>query len=1175
MSERTVLAPPPPGQVRAELEEFVRADLLGPAGGETEEVTEQVTERYIVGTLAPRGEVIPADEMDRLAEDTEEGIAAADDDEEDGDGAPSQATFFPSSFGLSFVVDGEETDVVVEGSWGRYHRRDSEVARTDGTFPKVWKREPMSGVVSLPLVEGPVAETSFAVDQPEVVLRGRVRRRDGQWVVSLFLVNAQHAVEKLKATRWIFQCELRVRGAGDASAPFRRRGVLVPGADHGDAAELRALAMRYRSLPEFAVGHGVGVHAELDPVDSSRAVELRTVAMPGHEVPRAESVTAIDEPELAGLVLDMKRLADAPDADLPGMLAPVVVAYESWLAARDAEAGDPVSGLGEFHAETRSALADCREAARRIRAGIEILAEDADAAEAFRFANHAIWLQRVRGVAAALRRRDPKSSIDDLVTRADVPENRSWRPFQLAFLLLGLPALSDPTHPERIGDDALADLLWFPTGGGKTEAYLGLAAYTFAIRRLKPKLGGYDAGDGVAVVMRYTLRLLTIQQFQRAAALLCACEMIRRGDEQRWGSSPFRLGLWVGGRVTPNTTDAAEEWVRSQKGKRTGQQAAGGSPYQLTTCPWCGTGLQPQRDISVDLVRRRTVIACPDPAGACPFTLRRSPGEGIPVLVVDEELYRLPPALVIATVDKFAQMPWRGEAQALFGRVSGRCERHGYRTPDISWEADSHPAKGNHPPARTLPAGPLRPPDLIIQDELHLIAGPLGSLVGLYETAVDYLCTWRLDEQRVRPKVIASTATVRGAERQVAGLVVRRLAVFPPPALDAADSFFARERSLDASPGRRYLGVCAHGRRFKQVLIRVYVAGLLAAQTLHDKYGANEVTDPYMTLVGYFGSLRELGGMRRLVDDDVRARIGRGGARGLVRRRPPIVEELTSRLSSAQIPQVLDRLALPVGGTRGDGQGHPVDVLLATNMISVGVDITRLGLMVVAGQPKSAAEYIQATSRVGRAAPGLVLTVFNWARPRDLSHYETFEHFHATYNRYVEALSVTPFADRALDRGLTALLVSLIRLADTRWNANRDAEHVDRHLPEIQALAKVITDRAARVTSEQQVAAEVDQRLDHLLDQWAAQAHAPNRRLAYRGTSDALSVPLIQSPDSGAWTDWTCLTSLRNVEPGIRLLLGDGRFDSSEEPPFETAAGAGVVASDGDSDEDGDEGSGG
>jgi hypothetical protein len=375
--------------------------------------------------------------------------------------------------------------------------------------------------------------------------------------------------------------------------------------------------------------------------------------------------------------------------------------------------------------------------------------------------------------------------------------------------------------------------------------------------------------------MRYTLRLLTLQQFQRAAALLCACELRRRelfGDgrterQRRWGATPMRIGLWVGRASTPNRTEDAAEWVREAR-SRTGAPR-GSSPLQIARCPWCGSELRSGSDVSVDHDVGRTLLSCSDVTGQCAFTPKKSPGEGLPVVVVDEEVYRLLPALVIATVDKFARMPFEGKVQALFGQVSRRCKRHGYLT-----AGEDHP--GHHPKTRNglqpgadvVTVRPLRPPDLIIQDELHLISGPLGSLVGLYETAVDRLASWTVNGTIVRPKVVASTATIRRAGDQVGRLFDRKLAVFPPPGLDARDSFFALQRDSpddrDARPGRRYLGVCAPGRRFKQVLIRVYVAQLNAAWTVLGRQPGPEA-DAYMTLVGYFNSLRELGGMRRLV----------------------------------------------------------------------------------------------------------------------------------------------------------------------------------------------------------------------------------------------------------------------------------------------------------------------
>ena len=376
-------------------------------------------------------------------------------------------------------------------------------------------------------------------------------------------------------------------------------------------------------------------------------------------------------------------------------------------------------------------------------------------AEAFRFANDAMWRQRVHTLAAELRRAK-EIPIEDALEALTSPENHCWRPFQLAFVLINLPGIAGLDHEERSSEDgAMVDLLWFPTGGGKTEAYLGLTAFTLATRRLQGEVEGHDGSEGVGVLMRYTLRLLTLQQFQRATALVCAMEVIRAeriaAGDRRWGETPFRIGLWVGQRSTPNRFDDAEEWVENHKGGKGHLAGGSNSPAQLARCPWCGSEIEPGKHIHPDPVRRRTITYCGDKLGRCEFSRKQRKDEGLPAVVVDEEVYRLLPGLLIGTVDKFAQMPWNGATQTLFGRVAGRCERHGFRWPmhpddkTPSWEASRHPAKGGQPPATTVDAGPLRPPDLIIQDELHLISGPLGSLVGLYETAVDRLCSWEVN----------------------------------------------------------------------------------------------------------------------------------------------------------------------------------------------------------------------------------------------------------------------------------------------------------------------------------------------------------------------------------------------------------------------------------------------
>lgn len=1142
-------------ELRQRLEQLVISDLLGPCDGPNEIVDERtVRGRYLVGMLAPRGQSgIPEeyDDADMTGTDSEDGQV---------DAPPPKAStaMLPSSIGLTFAATLDASALQVTARWGRYERtevREDRYRREDSTYRRVWQREQIDAT-SPPIVlkPGKIAPWSPATDHPEVTVQGLIRKRDSQWIISLFLVNGQQEPKTNKDSAWLFQPELCI-SAPDGASIFQKR--LLP--QNQLEPDEQQMAMLYRNYVEFAVGHGVSVDAQLAPDTVDCAVKVWTTTIPAYELPQTTPPTAEDIPALAALTVDMQLLAEVTDGAFHTHLNPLADAYHAWIDAQEQRLRAPTPDLVPYLTMAQSTLDTCRTILARIRAGILLLDSDPQAAAAFRFANRAMALQRTHTLYAADRRRGKQVEL----TTYDTPANHSWRAFQLGFILINLPGLTDPRHADRAmpANDpnanpaaAVADLLWFPTGGGKTEAYLGLTAYTLGIRRLQGIVGGRSGLAGVAVLMRYTLRLLTLQQFQRATALICACETIRREDVVRWGNEPFRVGLWVGQRSTPNWVEDADEAIKQLK---KGGNASGGTPYQLKHCPWCGTAIEGGRDLVAERTeqgRARVITYCGSILNQCSFNQRQSPGEGLPVVVVDEEIYHRLPALLIATVDKFAQMPWNGRTAMLFGQVSGYCERHGYLAPDSDHGAQSHPANRSSglPAARVINMTALRPPDLIIQDELHLISGPLGTLVGLYETAVDHLATWELDGMRVRPKVIASTATIRRAAQQVHSLFLRTVQVFPPQGLDAGNNFFSVQRPpSEQYPGRRYLGLCAPGVRHRTALIQSYVAFLASAQQVYDE-AKNTAADPWMTLVGYFNSLRELAAMRRSVDDTVSTRLKKMNQRNLARRflDPWSVQELTSRLSAADIPEILDRLETVFDPARKTAKRaktqrthYPIDVLLATNMISVGVDVSRLGLMIVGGQPKSTAEYIQATSRVGRQHPGLVATVYNWTRPRDMSHYERFKHYHATFYQQVEALSVTPFSSRAIDRGLTAVLVALTRLGESTYNANHGAGNVAAsHAVVQQALAQIVT-RASYIADPTR-AVEVEAAVKARIDQWSARIAATvGARLGYKKQEDGSTVGLLANADGGDWQLFACLNSLRDVEPTVNLVLDDGGMD--------------------------------
>lgn len=1135
--------------VRELLQLAVIDDLLGPADGPFEEIVGMsVRDRYLVGKLAPMDTNPDAAETDNFGES---GRPDSEEREEDVDTSTARS-LVPSSIGFTFCVDGNLEKVQLFANWGRYERTESERGNEEtGKSPRCWKRIPSGGSTIISLKKRNIEPIRIDADSPSVLVQGSVSAplENGDRLVTLFLVNTQTVPEQNQDQAWVFQPELIVRDI-EGRAVFQRRPILR--ADEFDK-EREALEMIYRDRIEFAVGHGISVHASVSEEDRERATEIRTAVLPEYEIQVTETpgLEEEDRPAMRRMIedglLDMERLSDLaiPEKrdELIAGLKVLTDDYTAWIAENREAIGTKVVG---YDIPATEAMDRCNQILERLREGIEALASDYRALTAFRFANRAMASQRVHSIYTLAKRRGDEVTLDSL----NVRKNRSWRPFQLAFMLLSIPALADPTHRDRTQPmEAFADLLWFPTGGGKTEAYLGVAAFSMGIRRLQGDWGGLDGKRGLAVIMRYTLRLLTLQQFQRATALICAMEVLRRAEPTLWGDEPFTIGLWVGQRVTPNTTDESHAAIEKE---RDGKYGTGSTPAQLTYCPWCGAEIAPGREIKVDREIGRTLIYCGDKYGRCEFSQAKSKNQGLPVLVVDDEIYRHPPSMLIATVDKFAMMAWRGQVRTLFGKANRECPRHGLLWPEADCNGN-HIKKGSLEAVKVKAITPIRPPDLIIQDEFHLISGPLGTMVGLYETAVDELSTWTIDDKSIRPKIVASTATVRKAEEQVNNVFLRRVSVFPPHGLDVEDNFFSVQRSVDDKPGRLYMGICSPGASRPAVLIRVYVALLTAAQSLFERFGA--AADPYMTVVGYFNSLRELGGMRRLAEDDVQTRayrvqMGEVTRPGLNQRSVHVVDELTSRVSNKEIPKKLDHLEVKFKPILEKGETRAIDIVLATNMLSVGVDVNRIGLMVVNGQPKNTAEYIQATSRVGRSFPGLVCTVLTWARPRDLSHYETFEHYHATFYKHVEAQSVTPFAARALDRGLTGTMVSLLRLENDSMNPNPGAQSLDNSgAAEAVMVRKVLSDRAWKV-KDKSARTITDNMTADRIDRWVNEAMKAGRRLGYetqRGQGDLAA--LLKKPGATAWDEFTVPMSMREVEPGVQLIMDDSKH-STEPPPW-------------------------
>ena len=1140
--------------VRDGLVDRLRRNLVGPSEPQDADLAaerlpagESPSRWYLAGFIAPSGELTATatpdatdgdanddadadhdDDKTFLAEMEGYGAGGAAGDHDEPDSPPARRRFLPSAIGLTVMLDPGVATIDVALDWGDYVPEpplppDVLESGVDTRGQAIsWRRvgHARTLTVSVPdvaagLAKQPVPD-SGATARPggalEIGIRARPFRLQlatGQMrdvrVVTVFLVNRRrepHA--RYRDLAYAYQVRIAL-GCANGFEPQHDLSRI----DRDDWDEQLA-DLHYRDAAAYAVGLGCAAGHVVEDDGIVRHVHST-------HLPRAAVERTVTTP-VAGVTFGMDRLAMLAAQDGSGLRAaldPLVAAYRGWQ--RDQHAAAAAPGIADAAQRVRTAaalIAAQATAADRIAHGIALLATDDRARTAFAIAN------RAAADAARARRRGD-----------DAP---AWRPFQLAFILLNLAGMTDRQHPDR----EIADLLFFPTGGGKTEAYLGLAAFTIALRRLG---AAGLLGAGVSVIMRYTLRLLTLDQLGRAAGVVCALELLRCGPDYRradgrpaLGDWPIEIGLWVGSDASPNWLGGKGDTREDTAVKRVRRYRSGRdprAPAPIKSCPWCGTPFGPKSFECVPHSDAPTNLEIRCVSIACPFTGDRA----LPIVTVDEAIYRRLPAFLIATVDKFAALPWSGPAGGFFGHVD-RADANGFygaAAPGRGHPIDGHGGAGG---AR------LDPPDLVIQDELHLISGPLGTVAALYEAAIDRLATRERGGVRIRPKIVASTATVRRAHGQIRALFDRHdTCIFPAPGIDRRDSFFARTMAeTPDDPARWYLGIAAAGRGPKLVFLQALVTLLAGAQGLSDAGGD---ADAYRTALCYFNALRELGGARRIVEDDVATR---AAAYGTDRRRlePPdrpfgnrlIGEpvELTSRVSTDQVAAAKQRLE-----TLFDTGGAAVDVALATNMISVGLDIDRLGLMLVQGQPKTAAEYIQATSRVGRnpARPGLVVVILNVHRPRDRMHFEQFGHFHDTFYRAVEATSVTPWSARALDRALAAVVVAIARHLDPALTPSDAVAALGVSPGTRAAVVRHLVDRAP---GDADAKARLTALIDGLFDDWlaiAAQQTALGTPFSYDQRPHRLLHPPLDpdAPVDPAHRRFVAGYSMRDVEPGVLI----------------------------------------
>lgn len=937
--------------------------------------------------------------------------------------------------------------------------------------------------------------------------------------VTIMLVNDDE--EKTNGTRCLFQPIIKVKSEVNGFK-FCEYSSLVD-FDMLDPEE-RSLELQYRNKRVYGTGLGTSVNWN---IDSDGNGEIYNDFFPEIEVPSMD----FSIPQGLGIckeALSMRRLSDLDCTEKPqkiSELRSVVDAYGAWIDTLvERQKGLPAC----YCSAAEINIAGCLKARDRMLAGLQILNDNTTAWTAFSLANRAMFMQRVhlklQFDTADVDRYPGDEELTKLLDGLDYSEatgitgdNYAWRLFQIAFLLMSIESITNDSACDR----DLVDLIWFPTGGGKTEAYLGLTAFTIFYRRL----AHLPDSDGTTVIMRYTLRLLAAQQFTRASTLICACEFIRSDAVSRrpkygrypLGDTEITIGLWIGREHTPNTNTDAKKHLKELTDARTDNLQIAKeqhNKFQVLKCPWCGTKLVKDR-IGTKMVgtfgyrmrnNRHFELFCPQES--CFFNQQGK----LPVQVVDEELYASPPTLLFGTVDKFAMIPWKKDIGAFFAAGTDN-----------------------------------RAPDLIIQDELHLISGPLGTMVGLYETAIDAACT----RKGIRPKIVASTATIRRAKEQCSALYNRDVNQFPHPGLDAEDSFFARESTIDYEHGvfgRKYVGLMPSGKTKAMMEVRSIAALMQEINTMNLP---DDIKDKFWTLTVYFNSLKDLGKCSNLVDDDVKDFIKRTAYRLGSAKDARIIaraDELTSRVNTTQLNETLEKLEkLCYSKENLENKRYPSNILLATNMISVGIDVARLNVMLLVGQPKLTSEYIQASSRIGRSYPGVAFAMYDGSKSRDRSHYEQFKPYHESFYKHVEPTGATPFSKPARDRALHAVMIAMVRILEDELGSEKSAAQFNRkdYSTRIAKLKEYTIGRASDIfkrmnTEMNDNSVEIALEIDSIFEKWEQLAENFDEEHFYYGEKFFIKEPedgegRLMKPFNTNRNDpaFDTMTSMRNVDSAV------------------------------------------
>jgi len=1085
----------------------------------------------------------------------------------------------PCSLGISFLLNTERTKglhVVFKGAVYRDF-----LAGTEGFSRKWWYRIPFQLAIDLKPNEFTghfqIPLTSNDESLKDIVsglfLEGVGRPLNNNLLITIALVNRKPDEKKTINVNSIFQSELSIKEIGDTES------ISIYPATESLTDDARSNDLLYRFAPVFAKGHGCAVNWSSDRFEFSEFVnEVFTESLPCFETPDVSpEVKLEDGSNLSIYMKDLSEIDKGSKGDL--QIVQLLNSYKTWIN-KQRESLNKLSLSGRLNQIGLMHLDKCDAAYQRMQYGYNLIHESDYAFKAFRLANKAM-LEQQKHAPKNLRivKFDKDGHPIPIEQYKDNPSKGAWRPFQIGFLLSTIGGLVDKENTSR--DDV--ELIWFPTGGGKTEAYLAVAAFTLLYERLVDPIDS----SGVQVIMRYTLRLLTTQQLLRASTLICCLEVIRQ--EYKIGGSTFSIGLWVGGSNTPNKREhALKTYSRLTN-------AYESNPFLLDRCPYCSSQIgvigkgRSKKVVGYSKTQtdsgRTITYKCSDKS--CTFS------GGIPVYVIDEDIFIYRPSVVIGTVDKFALLPWKPEIRYLFG-----LDNHGNRE--------------------------LLPPQLIIQDELHLISGPLGTMVALYEPLIEYLCTDNRGNKNTKPKIVCATATTSGYKEQIRNIYGRnKVNIFPSLGISAEDSFFStykRDLNKKLMPGRKYVGVCAPGlSSFLTTQVRSNSILLFASNKIDIEH-----RDPWVTLLCFYNSIRELGGALTLFQSDIDSYLGECKKRypySLLPRRDLTGFELTSRLTNEEIPKAITKLEKKINTDnlakiikkafteletynhdypnvhfpelkknysenknftiydyylvdesikdlrrRGVFSQTPkalkdlieiirnkgvMDFCLASSIIEVGVDIDRLSLMTIIGQPKTSAQYIQVSGRVGRRSyerPGLVVTLYNNSRARDKSHYEDFRGYHQQLYSHVEPASVTPFSRPALLRGLAATAIGYVRQTS---DLNSKPKQVLKS-KFYEWLDILMSYRKTSMIESEKL--NIERIFDKNFSKWESVKEIYTEWGAMKFNQDPNSTDLLVTfGASKSKGQLTCPTSMRNVDGNSDIQINSSYIlEDEEEDPFDS-----------------------